>query len=310
MRSLINTGMQRSVGFVLPLTLIILALLTALSFGLSRMVSERMQDLQARKTQWSEEKQVRDALEESALVLLLGRYDQQSVNYEGQKIPLNNLSTTVNDLTLSAQSWSGLYSLSLLGEANAVGVLEQMMDKEKAQTVGAELGDWIDENNRRRFRGKETADYISERMSQSPRNAPLRTIDEFLELPSVDPAMMNGIDGRPGIRDIFLAGGEDNFDLGTAPEILIGPVLGLDKNRVREIVEARNEQDWSKVRFLIDENYWVFNDHPVFYKGLKYRFVFEGKNGLKARAQVELTPFDPNGLFSIIDWQVPDYIYE
>lgn len=301
---------ERASGFVLPLTLIVLALLTALSFGLSRMVSERMHDLQARKSLWAEEKHIKDSLEQTVLALLVGRYDEQNVYHQGKSIPLNNLPSSVNGLTLRAQSWSGLYSLSLIGEANTVGVFKSMMSQEEALNVAAELGDWIDEDDRRRFRGKEAADYRSERKSQMPRNAPLRSIDEFLELPSVTPEMMNGSEGSFGLKDIFLAGGEDNFDLGTAPEILIGPVLGVDKARAREIIKARNERDWKKVRFLVDENHWVFNDHQIFYKGLKYRFVFEGKNGVNSRAQVELTPFDPDGLFSIIDWQVPDYTYQ
>lgn len=305
-----HTSRQATLGFVLPLTLIVLALLAALSFGLSRMVSERVLDMQVRKDQWSNEKQIRNTLEQSVLALLVGNYGPQNVQHDGKVIPLNNESIGIDGFDIKIQSWSGLYSLSLMGELGVRGVLEQMLDSRDAQSISAELGDWIDEDDRRRFRGLERADYVSARMPQRPRNAPLRSIDELVELPSIQPYMMNGSDTKPGLRDIFLAGGEDNFDLGTAPDILIGPVLGLDRQRVREVIEARKNQEWSKVRFLVDETHWVFNDHPVFYKGRKYRFVFEGKNGLKARTQVELTPFDLEGLFSIIDWQVPDYKYE
>ena len=305
-----NISKYRIGGFALPLVLIILTMLTALSFGLTRMVSANMQLLQERKTQWAEEMLIRDAFEEVVLVLLVGEYDPRSVRFESTVLPLNNTPTNINGLVVRIQSWSGLYSLSLLGHKNTSTVFQQLTDGKSALQISAELSDWIDEDDRRQFRGGEAADYASKKASQRPRNAPLRSIDELLELPSVTPDMMNGSDDVPGFRDIFLAGGEDNFDLGTAPDILIGPLLGLSDNTVREVIQAREEGDWSKVRFLIDENHWVFNDHPPFYKGLKYRLEFENNRGVTSRVQMKLSPYDPQGLYTIIDWQVPDYPYE
>ena len=297
-------------GFALPLVLIILALLTALSFGLTRLVSANTQLLQERKTEWAEELQLRDALEKAVHMLLVGKYDPKSVSLDSARLPLNSAPAVINGLTVRVQSWSGLYSFSLLGYQNTNAVFRQMMDSKSAQRVSAELGDWIDEDTRGRFRGGEGADYATRKMLQRPRNAPLRSIDEMLELPSVTPDMMNGRGKTPGFRDLFLAGGEDNFDLGTAPDILVGPLLGLSDAAAREIIKARKEADWSKVRFLIDENHWVFNDHPAFYKGQKYRLEFENKRGVTSRVQMKLTPYDPQGLYAIIDWQVPDYPYE
>ena len=297
-------------GFALPLVLIILAMLTALSFGLTRMVSTNMQLLQERKIEWAEEMQIMDALDKAVHVLLVGKYDPISVSFESTSLPLNGTPASINRLTVRVQSWSGLYGLSLMGDKNTNAVFQQMMDAKRAQQLSAELSDWIDEDDRRRFRGGEAADYASKRMPQRPRNAPLRSIDELLELPSVTPEMMNGSGDTPGLRDIFLAGGDDNFDLGTAPDILVGPVLGLSDNTAREVIQARKEADWSKVRFLIDENHWAFNDHPPFYKGLMYRLGFESNRGVSSRVQLKLTPYDPQGLYKIIDWQVPDYRYE
>ena len=305
-----NTSRHTVNGFALPLVLIILALLTALSFGLTRLVSANMQLLQERKTEWAEELQLRDALEKAVHMLLVGKYDPTSVSIASASLPLNSVPTVINELTVRVQSWSGLYSLSLLGYQNTNAVFRQIMDSKSAQQLSAELGDWIDEDTRGRFRGGEGADYATRKMLQRPRNAPLRSIDELLELPSVTPDMMNGSGNTPGFRDLFLAGGEDNFDLGTAPDILVGPLLGLSGATAREVIEARKESDWSKVRFLIDENHWVFNDHSAFYKGQKYRLEFESKRGVTSRVQMKLTPYDPQGLYAIIDWQVPDYPYE
>ncbi len=297
-------------GFALPLVLIVLALLTALSFGLTRIVSANTQLLQERKDAWAQELQLRDTLEHVVLVLLAGEYDPRSVQLDETVLPLNNVTVKVNDRNIRIQSWSGLYSMSLLSHRNVDAVLQQFLDRKSAQEVSAELGDWIDQDDRAGFRGGEAADYRSRRLPQRPRNAPLRSIDELLELPSVTPAMMNGDDETPGLRDLFLAGGEDNFDLGTAPDVLIGPVLGLRGDAAREVVKARNAGNWSQVLFLVDRNHWSFNDHPPFYKGLKHRLDFESDRSVTSRVQIELTPFDPDSLYAIIEWQVPDYPYE
>ena len=305
-----NTNRGSIDGFALPLVLIILALLTALAFGLTRMASANTQLLHERKTAWEEEMQIRDTLEEAVLIMITGQYDPKSVRYESDILPLDNTPTSLNGMGVRVQSWSGLYGLSLLSHKNTKAVFLRMMDSKTAQQISAELSDWIDEDDRRRFRGGEASDYASRRMPQRPRNAPIRSIDELLELPSVTVDMMNGTDGTPGFRDIFLAGGDDNFDLGTAPDILIAPLLGLSDDMAKEVIGARNEGDWTKVRFLIDENLWVFNDHPPFYKGLKYRLEFESKRGVTSRVQLNLTPYDPRGLYTIIEWHVPDYPYE
>jgi hypothetical protein len=305
-----NTSKPPANGFALPLVLIILALLTALAFGLTRMASANTQLLQERKTEWAEEMQIRDTLEEAVLVMTTGQYDPKSVRYGPDILPLDNTRVSLNDMGVRVQSWSGLYGLSLLGHNNTKAVFLQMMDRKSAQRISAELSDWIDEDDRRRFQGGEAASYVSKGMPQRPRNAPLRSVDELLELPSVTVDLMNGTDGAPGFRDIFLAGGDDNFDLGTAPDILIGPLLGLPDDTVKEVIQARKEGNWTKVRFLIDENHWVFNDHPAFYKGMKYRLEFDSKRGVTSRVQLKLTPYDPRGLYTIIEWHVPDYFYE
>ena len=147
-----NTSRHTVNGFALPLVLIILALLTALSFGLTRLVSANMQFLQERKTEWAEELQIRDALEKAIHMLLVGKYDPTSVSVDSASLPLNSAPAMINGLTVRVQSWSGLYSLSLLGHQNTNAVFRQMMDSKSAQRVSAELGDWIDEDTRGRFR--------------------------------------------------------------------------------------------------------------------------------------------------------------
>ena len=77
----------------------------------------------------------------------------------------------------------------LIGAGALEGVLKSIMGSKEAAQVTAELRDWMDEDDRRRFRGFERADYSSDGLPQRPRNAPLRSIDELLELPSVTPSL-------------------------------------------------------------------------------------------------------------------------
>ena len=297
-------------GFALPLVLIVLALLTALSFGLTRLVAANADLLTISRHDWEEERRQRDTIEEVVFMLLVGSYDQQSIHHGGRQVRLDGAVTRLNGVDIRVQSWSGLYSMALLGDQRIDEVLAQLVDSVQAAKISAEIGDWMDTDDRQRFRGREAAGYARSRLSMRPRNAPLRSVEELPELPSVTPALYYGSDDSPGLRDLFLAGGEDNFDLGTAPEVLIGPVMGLSDNAAGELIEARNDGDWSKVRFLIDENRWVFNDHGPFYKGLGYRFEIMGDNNRVSRMQVELTPYAWESLYGFVDWQHPDIHHE
>lgn len=305
-----NTCRSVNGGFALPLVLITLALLTALAMGLTKMVSANSLFLQERKTAWEEEKQVRDTLNLLVLNLLTGDYTETSVKTEDLEIPLNSQPIEINDATVKVQNWSGLYGLSLLGTSDVEQVMRQFFDGKTAAEIGAQLSDWVDEDDRRQFRGYERADYSSEGLPQRPRNAPLRSIDELLELPAVSAEMMSGDERRPGLADLFLAGGEDNFDLGTAPDELLGPVLGLDANQEREVLAARRRQDWAEVIFRVGDSHIAFNNHPPFHKGYKYRLDFESNRSVASRVHIELSPYDPDSLFKVIEWQVPWNRYE
>ena len=297
-------------GFALPLVLIVLALLTVLSMGLSRLVSMDMDFLRERISVWEYELEISNATESIVFVLLTGEYGYQSVGNGEVELPLNGRPAEINGQRVWIQSWSGLYSMALLGVNRLEGVLGELTNSQRARQISAELADWVDEDDRRRFRGRERADYANEGLRQRPRNAPIRGVDELLELPSVSVRLMNGSDGKPGLADLILAGGEDNFDVGTAPDVLIGPVLGLPEPITRELIAARSDGQWSKVLFLIDQNHWSFNHHPPFYKGQKYRMDFQSDRGVTARVEIELKPYATRRLYHLIEWQVPYREYE
>ena len=301
---------MRSHGFALPLVLVMLALLTALTLGLSRMVATDRDFLLERQLAWEEEKRIRDATYSLVLYLLTGNYGQSSVVVDAFELPLNGTPVSIADMQVKVQSWSGLYGLAPLGTHKVEAVLRQLFPSALAAKIAAELADWSDEDHKRRFLGYERADYVSEGFAQRPRNAPLRSIDELLELPSVTAAMMRGDAETVGLTDLFLAGGEDNFDLGTAPDVLIGAVLRLNDNQTRDVIEARRRNDWQAVLASIDENHDAFNDHSPFWKGYKYRLDFESNRRVASRVDIELSPYDQDSLFKIIEWQVPRINYE
>lgn len=297
-------------GFVLPLTLIVIALLSALSFGMSQMVRNDMEDIQLRKSQWEDEKLALDIMHQSIYVLTVGDYKEQEVVSQDIVLPINSEPYKMGVAVVSIQDGAGLYSFAVFNHEKFKRLVERLTDKDTALKVSMELADWMDVDDRRQFKGKEQANYISEGLLQSPRNAPIRNIDELMELPSMTAEIMNGSDNQKGLRDLVLAGGGAHFNIATAPNILVGPVLGVSIDRESQILAARERKDWNSVLSLVNQHDWVFNDRHPFAKGSRYRLIIEGKSGYRTRGQVELTPYHDEGVFGLIEWQSPDYLYE
>lgn len=297
-------------GFVLPLTLIVIALLSSLSFGMSQMVRNDMEDINLRKSLWEDEKLALDVMHQSIYILTVGDYKEQEVASENTILPLNGKPSQMGNAVVSIQDGAGLYSFAVFNHEKFKRIVERLADKDTALKVSMELADWMDIDDRRQFKGKEQANYISEGLLQSPRNKPVRNIDELIELPSMTSEIMNGHNNQKGLRNLVKAGGGAHFNVATAPQILVGPVLGIATDRESQILAARERRDWKSVLSLVDQNNWAFNGRHPFAIGKRFRLLIKGKSGYQIRGQVELTPYHDAGVFGVIEWQAPDYPYE
>jgi len=141
-----------------------------------------------------------------------------------------------------------------------------------------------------------------------PRNGPLRSLDELLEIPGFTPSLFNGDkkQGRPGLRDLLVAGGVGWFNAAAAPELLLGPYLNVSDAQAVAIVRARNAGEWVRFNEGVRGggiSYWdISPDTP----SRTFRLICQAGADLTARVQIQLkSREDPPYLIQL--WQYPDY---
>jgi len=296
---------HRERAFVLPLVLIVLALLSVLSMGLSQLAREKVLDVQLRKSLWHTESEAYDQLHRSLFILLAGQYREQEVVLGDQVLPIDGRWQQREGVRVSVQDVAGLYGLGLYQPRVLQHLLESFVDKNTALKVSMELKDWIDEDDETSYLGAESGDYVNLNLSQRPRNAPLRSVEELLELPSMTLELFGGEGGFEGLSRLLVAGGDSHFNLPTAPDLLIGPLLGLPSAESKALVDAKRHKDWAEVTRLVNASHPVFDGYSPFAHGSRYRLLIDA--GHRVRTQVLLTPYGSSKLFKIIEWQAPDY---
>ena len=296
---------NRSDGFVLPLVLIVLALLTVLSMGLSQIARDKVLDIQHRKSLWSEESQAYDLMHQRLYTLLVGEYRELSVSLDGESLPIDGRWVDSGGVSVSVQDAAGLFGLSIYRPAAFQKLLEAYTDKSTALSLAMELKDWVDVDNNASYLGLELDDYRAKGLPQRPRNAPIRSVAELLELPSMDESLLNGVGESQGLRSVLLAGGASHFNVPTAPDVVIAPILGLNDTVARNVIDAKNRRDWAELKRLLNVTHPVFDGYSPFAHGSRYIFIVQGEH--RVRSQLLLTPHDSSSPFKIIEWQAPDY---
>jgi len=295
-------------GFVLPLVLIILALLTLLAMGLSHMASIKVQQVMTKKQQFEGYVNVQNATQTALFRLLTAKPGPRAFTSGDMVVPVDDSPVRLAGLACHIQDVAGLLSLGQYDERRFRLLLQQLVDKKTAVRLAARLGDWLDEDSRQRYQGMEAADYVAAGSAILPRNGPLRSLDELLEIPGFTPSLFNGDkkQGRPGLRDLLIAGGAGWFNAASAPELLLKPYLGVTDRQAAAIVRARNAGDWARFNEGVRGggiSYWEISpDTP----SRTFRMDCQAGADLTARVQVQLKSIkDPPYFIQI--WQYPDY---
>ncbi len=299
---------RRERGFVLPLALIVLALLTVLSLGLSQMARDGVRTVSAQKQIAEREVRLRSAAQWVIYQLLTGDYGMQTVSNGDISLPINGEPFLYKGIEVRVQDAAGLLGLAFYHQQTFQRLLENLGYQQVAATLSARLEDWIDSDQRITHGGGEMSDYLAKGLPMIPRNAPIRTIDELLDVPGFTPEIFNGGPDRPGLRDLLMAGGEGYFNLATAPAVLIAPVLNISSIRAARMVALRNARQWDKIRQMTGSNP-LFQDVDPFRHGYRFRIHLHeagSEAGAGLRMEVKLQPAG-RVPYGIMLWQYPDH---
>lgn len=289
-------------GFILPITLIILALLTVMSMGLSKMARHDMAKVQQRQHALNGEIQLKNSQQWVIYRLLTGKPDKNKITSKESSLLVDNQTFNHNEIDIQIQDVAGLMGLAIYQSQQFEQLLIQLTDKQTATQLAAQLKDWIDKDQLASYQGMEAADYIKTKQTALPRNNAIRSLDELLELPSMTKELFNGTKGKTGLKDLLLAGGVTDFNVATAPDMLIGPMLGVKGQKLAQIRTFKKMQDWQHLEKLIAKIRIM--DFP-FSQGFQYRIIMTLPNGHKSRSLVRLKPARTRPYQQKL-WQYPD----
>jgi len=290
-------------GFVLPMTLIVLALLTTLSMGLSQMARHAVADVQQRQLLLEQELAMKSSAQRALYYLLTGTPKARSVVAGDIELPVDGQWLSWGKVRISIQDEAGLMGLALYDQQAFEQLLANWLSQSDARSIAARLADWVDADRFARPWGMEIEDYLKASTAMLPRDAPLRSLDGLLELPGLNASLYNGHDDVPGLRDLLVVGSADFFNPATAPDILIGPMMGLSEEQEKQLIALKKKHDWASLRILFpDAPHREIDYHPG------YVFEFRFRTGdVQGRAMYRLSP-SRTVPYRLIMWQYPDHV--
>lgn len=115
------------------------------------------------------------------------------------------------------------------------------IDKIERDAIIASIQDWRDPNEDHRLNGAESEDtYLKLPLPYRSKNANLDSVNELLQIKGVTPAMLGGVDGKPGLADVVTVKTPGQVNINTAGPVVMR-ALNISDAEYAEIVQSRRE---------------------------------------------------------------------
>jgi general secretion pathway protein K len=135
------------------------------------------------------------------------------------------------------------------GASERVGRLFEALgiDKIERDTIIASIQDWRDPNENFRLNGAESDDtYLKLPVPYRSKNANFDSVNELLQVKGVTPAMLSGVDGKPGLADFLTVKSPGQVNINTAGPVVMR-ALGLSDAEFSEIAQSRRDIPYNNV---------------------------------------------------------------
>lgn len=289
---------RRQKGMVLPLTLIVLAMLTMMATMMLRHSNQSIEDARYTKRVMEARLKIQSAEQRVLMAIMAGQ--QLPGAYILANIQLRTDGTPLklsNDVWVSIQDRTGLLGLRFFSVDLLQTLFRSYIGGEKAISA-------VD--NIIRFQAMHSpAPKIP--LAYSPREALFRSLDELMLIPEITPEIYNGshslnLDERPprkvatrpefGLRDLLSMSGSSSINYPAIPEALLRRVFRMDERSIRELNALKERSDWNGVIKKFQDLGW--GEAATSYPSSFYRIRFE-YDGIQARGdyQVRSTTVPP-----------------
>ena len=115
------------------------------------------------------------------------------------------------------------------------------VDKIVRDIIVDSIQDWKDPNDDHRLNGAESDDYyLKLPVPYRARNSNLESVNELLQIKGVTPAIFEGLEGRPGLRDVLTAWAPASPNINTAGPVVLC-AMGVADAQISEVMQGRLE---------------------------------------------------------------------
>lgn len=288
----------RQKGVVLPLTLIVLAILTMMASLLLGRSEQFIDDARYTKRMMEARLKIQSAEQRVLMAIMAGQQDpgayvlgQVQLRTDGASVKLSS------GVWVSIQDRTGLLGLRFF----RVDLLQSLLRSYLGGEKGIEAV-----NNIIRFQAMNdpTPDLP---LDYSPRQALFRSLDELMLIPNISPDIYNGnynlnLDDASlrkgierseyGLRDLLSMSGSSSINYPAIPEFLLRRVFKLDDRSIEELNSMKDRADWNGVAKKFQRLGWygAADSYPSSFYRIRFQY-----DGIQARGdyQVRSTTIPP-----------------
>jgi hypothetical protein len=298
-------------GMVLPLTLIIVAMLTMMASLLLSKGNELVEDARNTKEQWRAELEINNAEQRLFMAIMAGNESPGAYALGNTQIRIDGTPMKLsNDVWVSVQDQSGILSLRFLRKGLLLKLFHSYSNGH--DLLASQLFNEIVS-----FQSSKILSEDGELSSGFPRReAVFRSLDELMLIPGISSEMFNGeyeLDQErdseheknelvPGLKESVAISGSSYINFSAMPEAILRRVLDMSEFDIDTINEMKARGNWDAVTKKFVDSGWP-EAAASFIPSPFYTIRFEYK-GIRARGDylIRTTTFPPHRRA----WYFPD----
>lgn len=260
--------MKRSMGMVLPMTLIVMTILISISLMIVIRTDTILAEQAYEKSRWAARLKINDAEHRLFLSMLVGDQEPGGFSLGNVYIPVDGEPLKLsNDVIVRVQDQAGVLSLRFY-DHDKMSKLLSSYQVSNPRVVSELILKWQD------------------RHSDYGRGALFRSLDELMLIEGISPTVYNG-EYSDGLRDYTALLGSSWVNYASIPDgLLFRGIYGFSTNEIENIKRYKRHRQWRSLSNMVKKN-GLSNEGLELTQSSRYYIYYE-YNGYRARAEYQI----------------------
>ncbi|MBO0505574.1 hypothetical protein [Aeromonas veronii] len=260
--------MKRSMGMVLPMTLIVMTILISISLMIVIRTDALLTEQAYEKNRWAARLKINDAEHRLFLSMLVGDQEPGGFSLGNVYIPVDGEPLQLsNDVIVRVQDQAGILSLRFYDSDKMKRLLSSYQVSDPGG-ISEHIFMWQD------------------RYSDYGRGALLRSLDELMLIEGVSPQVYNS-EYKDGLRDYTALLGSSWVNYASIPDGLLSRnVYDFSPAEIKKIKQYKRDRQWRLLSEFVSKN-GLSNEGLELTQSSRYYIYFE-YNGYRSRGEYQI----------------------